>query len=384
MKGKNILLGITGGIAAYKAVSLASKLTASGAVVKTIMTANACEFVTPLTVRSITHQPVITRLFDPEAEIEHISLADWADLLIVAPATANIIGKTASGIADDLLSTTIMATTTPVLFVPAMNVHMYENRIVQDNIRKLSELDYLFLEPEVGNLACGYSGKGRFPSIDEIYYAVETYLHKKKDLAVKKLLITAGATREAIDPMRYLSNNSSGKMGLALARAAFLRGASVKLISSMSSAVTPYYLDHQPALTASDFYEETMKYYQEFDIIIMCAAISDYKPATISEHKIKKGEDIQLDLTRTKDILFEIGRNKTGGQILVGFAAEFNNILENAQTKLTRKNLDYIIANDLSVAGKTDTTVTMISKEEEINFSGSKFKVAHDILDNLK
>ena len=223
LKNKNILLGISGGIAVYKAIDLAGKLTKQGAVVKTIMTKNACEFVSPITFKAITHQPVVTRMFDINAEIEHISLADWADISVIAPATANIIGKVASGIADDLLSTTIMATTSPVLFVPTMNVHMYENPIVQENIRKLSELGYFFIEPDSGKLACGYEGKGRFPEPVEIVYFVKTFLNHKKDLIGKKILVTAGATRENIDPMRFITNFSSGKMGLALARAAFIR-----------------------------------------------------------------------------------------------------------------------------------------------------------------
>ena len=334
IKNKKILLCITGGIAAYKAVDLASKLTKLGAEVKTIMTANACELISPITFKSITHQPVVTKMFDINSDIEHISLADWAEIIVVAPATANIIGKVAGGIADDLLSTTIMATTAPVLFVPAMNFHMYENPIVQENISKLSKLGYLFMEPEKGMLACGYEGKGRFPKTDEIIYFIQTFLNYKKDLKDIPVLITAGATRENIDPMRFITNHSTGKMGMALARAAYIRGAKVTLISGNITENIPEYLKCIKTSTADEMYKATMKEFSKNQVTFMTAAVSDYTPAKPSKMKIKKADDMILELKRTRDILLELGGEKTSKQTLIGFAAESEKITENSKLKL--------------------------------------------------
>jgi len=295
-----------------------------GAEVKTVMTAHACEFVSPITFKSITHQPVITKMFDAEADIEHISLADWADLVVIAPATANIIGKTASGIADDLLSTTIMATTAPVLFVPAMNIHMYENPIVQGNILKLSSLGYFFMEPEFGILACGYEGKGRYPENEEIIFHIATYLKYKKDLQGRNVLVTAGASREEIDPMRFITNYSTGKMGLALARAAHIRGANVKFIHSSISVKAPEYLDSIKAVSAKKMYDKVTQEYASSDITFMTAAVADYTPTKPSKQKIKKSDNLILELMRTTDILKELGEKKDDKQILVGFAAVIN------------------------------------------------------------
>ena len=381
LKRKKILLGITGGIAAYKAVDLASRLTKMGAEVKTIMTVNACEFINPITIKSITHQPVITKMFDIDTDIEHISLADWADLVVIAPATGNIIGKTASGIADDLLSTTIMATTAPVLFVPAMNIHMYENPIVQGNINKLTQLGYFFMEPEFGKLACGYEGKGRYPENDEIIYHLSTYIKYKKDLKGKEVLVTAGASRESIDPMRFITNHSSGKMGLALARAAHIRGASVKLIHSSLCVKTPEYLECVEAISAEEMNIEVLKAYQDSDITFMTAAVADYTPSKPEKQKIKKSGALDLDLTRTKDILKKLGEKKTKGQILVGFAAESENIEENALVKIKKKNLDFICANDLKVSGEYNTEVIILGHGIEQKIKGDKFSTAHQILD---
>jgi len=381
LKDKKILLGITGGIAAYKAVELAGKFIKFGASIKTIMTKNACEFITPLTVKSITHQAVITKMFDAEADIEHISLADWADIIVIAPATANIIGKVASGIADDLLSTTIMATQAPVLFVPSMNVHMFENPIVQENVMKLSKLGYLFMEPEEGMLACGYEGKGRFPSVDEIIYFTKSYLFYKKDLVKKRILITAGATRENIDPMRFITNFSSGKMGLALARAAHIRGADVTLISANLNVEIPLYLNNLKTGTAEEMFKLTVSSFTEKEATFMVAAISDFTSSEISKQKIKKDKNLNLKLIRTKDILAELGKLKSENQILIGFAAESQNIEENAKKKLKSKNLDFIVANNLDKAGKDETEVIIIGKESENKIAGDKFSVAHQILD---
>ena len=380
---KKILLGVTGGIAAYKAVDLASKLTKQGAIVKTIMTAHACELISPITFKSITHQPVVTKMFDINADIEHISLADWAEIVVIAPATANIIGKVAGGIADDLLSTTIMATTAPVLFVPAMNVHMYENPIVQENISRLSKLDYFFMEPEKGMLACGYEGKGRFPKTEEIVYFVQTYLNYKKDLEEIPILITAGATRENIDPMRFITNHSTGKMGLALARAAYIRGAEVTLITGNISEEIPEYLKCIKTSTALEMFKITTKEFPKNQVTLMTAAVSDYTPAKPSKQKIKKADDMILELKRTKDILLELGKKKTDKQTLVGFAAESEKIMENAKLKLKMKNLDFIAANNLNVAGKDDTEIIFIGKKSEEKLTGSKFQIAHKILDRI-
>ncbi len=380
LENKKVLLGITGGIAAYKAVDLASKLTKLGAGVKTIMTAHACELISPITVKSITHQPVITKMFDIDADIEHISLADWTDIIVVAPATANIIGKVAYGIADDLLSTTIMATTAPVLFIPSMNVHMYENPIVQENISKLTKLGCFFMEPEKGMLACGYEGKGRFPKTKEIIYFIQTYLNYKKDLKDIPILITAGATRENIDPMRFITNYSTGKMGMALARAAYIRGAKVTLITGNMVEEIPEYLSTIKTSTADEMYKATTKEFNKNKITIMTAAVADYTPAQLYKQKIKKADEIILKLKRTKDILLELGKKKTKKQILVGFAAESENIIKNAKLKLQKKNLDFIIANNLKVAGKDETEIFFIGKGLEEKITGDKFQTAHKIL----
>ena len=381
LKDKKILLGITGGIAAYKAVNLASKLTKMGAKVKTIMTAHACEFVSPITFKSITHQPVITKMFDVEADIEHISLADWADLVVIAPATANIIGKTASGIADDLLSTTIMATSAPVLFVPAMNIHMYENPIVQENITKLSNLGYFFMEPEFGILACGYEGKGRYPENEEIIFHIVTYLKYKKDLSGRNVLITAGASREEIDPMRFITNHSTGKMGLALARAAHIRGAKIKFVHSSISVKVPEYLNSIKAISAEKMYSAVIKEYPNSDITFMTAAVADYTSIKPSKQKIKKSDNLNLELRRTKDILKELGEKKTSNQILIGFAAESENLKENALLKIKKKNLDFVCANNLNVSGKENTEILVLGEGTEIKLIGNKFSVAHQIID---
>lgn len=381
LKDKKILLGITGGIAAYKAVDLASKLSKLGAEVKTIMTSSACEFVSPLTIRSITHQPVVTKMFNIDSEIEHISLADWADIIIIAPATANIIGKTASGIADDLLSTTIMASKAPTLFVPAMNIHMYENPIVQTNISKLSDLGYFFMEPEFGILACGYEGKGRYPANEEIIYYAASYLENVKDLAGKNILVTAGANVEKIDPMRYISNFSSGKMGLALARAAHIRGAYVTFVHAKIGEKIPEFLNSISALTAEDMHLKVLEEFDGNDITFMTAAVADYTPANPSNKKIKKSDDLKLELKRTKDIVKELGERKNNKQILVGFAAESENLKQNALQKINNKNLDFICANSLSVSGKDNTKILVLGDGKEIKLNGNKFSVAHQILD---
>jgi phosphopantothenoylcysteine decarboxylase/phosphopantothenate--cysteine ligase len=383
LKNKNILLGVSGGIAAYKAIELASRLTQAGAVVKTIMTDSAREFISPINFAAITHQSVYYNQWDVQEPIAHITLSDWADFCVIAPATANIVAKAAQGIADDLLTSTLLALTTPILFVPSMNVKMYANQAVQDNLSILQKRGYFCLEPDSGSLACGYSGKGRFPDPSEIVTAIQTYLNHLQDLKGKTVLITAGATIEKIDPMRSITNASTGKMGLALARSAWLRGASVTLIHGAIGEKIPYYLSGMQALSAQEMYDAVTEAAPHQDIVVMAAAVSDYTPMVFSEHKIKKDKDLQLALVRTQDILSDLGKCKPARQILVGFAAETENIESNARDKMLRKNLDMIIANPLSVSGQDDTEVIMINARESILATGTKFAVAQMIWDQI-
>lgn len=392
LKGKTVVVGVCGGIAAYKAVELVSRLKKLGADVHVIMTENAQRFVTPLTLRSISHNPVITDMFEePKTwDIQHISLAQKADLIIVAPATANIIGKTAGGIADDMLSTTIMASCAPVLFVPAMNFKMYENPIVQSNISKLMDLGYLFLEPEDGLMACGTAGKGRLPEPEAIEaHVMKLFGEKKKDFEGLKVLVTAGPTREAIDPVRYISNHSSGKMGYAVAAAAFERGAEVKLISGPVNLKPPYSMEVVSVTSAQEMFSQVMKNYEDYDIFIMVAAVADYRCASVSDKKIKKSEDrFIIEMVKNPDIAGELGRIK-GDRILVGFGAETDDLLKNAAKKLSSKNMDMIVANDVTREGAgfgVDTNIVKLIKR-----NGSivdlpimnKSEVAHRILDEV-
>lgn len=394
LRNKKILLGICGGIAAYKCVDIASSLTKAGAVVKVIMTTAAMEFVTPLSFRTITKESVSHRMFATDTPIEHISHADWAELIVVVPATANIVGKIACGIADDLLSTTIMASTCPKLIIPAMNNMMWTNPIVVDNVQKLRSHGYIVLEPESGLLACDISTKcetaqkptnvGRMPAVDEIIYAIQTTLHYPQNLKDKKILITAGATVEKIDMMRFLSNQSSGKMGLSLARAAYLRGAEVTVVHGKVSEKLPYYTKNISTMTAQDMYRVVIDIYKGYDIVIKCAAVSDYTPANFSPNKIKKSADMTLSLIRTKDILHDIGSMKKK-PFLVGFAAESENVVENAKAKYEKKNLDMIVANHLSVAGDDNSEIHILSKKSKkvASYKGEKFTLAHQILDEV-
>ncbi|MCK9329207.1 MAG: bifunctional phosphopantothenoylcysteine decarboxylase/phosphopantothenate--cysteine ligase CoaBC [Candidatus Cloacimonetes bacterium] len=389
LKNKKIILGVTGGIAAYKSIELASLLKKKGAQVKVVMTKSAMEFVSPLTFRSITQETVSHLLFNNDSPIEHISLSDWADLLVIAPATGNMIGKIANGIADDLLSTVVMASTCPKLIVPAMNVNMLENPITQANIIKLKELNYWILKPATGRLACGYEAKGRLPEPSEIQYAIKNIflsIDNHLDFKGKKVLITAGASIEKLDPMRFISNVSSGKMGINLAKSAFLRGAEVTLIHSNVSETLPYYTTNIEALSAEEMYKETLKIAKDFDIIIMCAAVADFTPETYQTQKIKKSntDKISIQLLKTKDILTELSKLKLSNQKLIGFAAETQNIEEYAKQKLITKNLDMIIANNLETASKSDTQITIIGKNFSNQFTGDKHLIANIILDYIK
>ena len=354
MQGKSIVVGVAGGIAAFKAAELVSSLVKKGAEVNVILTKAAQEFITPLTLQTLSKNPVITDMFaEPKSwEVQHIALADKADLFAVVPATANLIGKIASGIADDMLSTTIMATKAPVLFAPAMNVHMYENVIVQKNISNLQQLGYIFVDPEQGRLACGYEGKGRLAKIEKILAEIENCLGStSQDLAGKTVLVTAGGTREAIDPVRYISNHSSGKMGYAIAKAAKDRGARVILISGPVNLPKPKGIEFYPVESAHEMYGQVLERFEQADIIVKAAAVADYRPNSISKDKIKKNsETLTLDLVKNPDILAKLGKVK-GDRILIGFAAESKDLLHNAKAKLDKKNLDLIVANDITQPG---------------------------------
>jgi len=385
MEKKKILLCVTGGIAAYKVIDLASRLTKKGFAVRTVLTRNAQEFVSALNFAAITNESVQTELFGDKDPIPHIHLADWADLIVVAPATANMMAKAVHGIADDLMSSILLAHTQPVLWVPAMNVHMYEHPTTQDNIKQLLNRGNHVLEPSTGMLACGYEGKGKFPPAEEILYAIRTYLNYQQDLKGKKVLITAGGTAESIDPMRTISNRSSGKMGLALARAAALRGAEVSLVYGNVSVTIPYYLKEAiQTESVSEMKKAVDKLAAKMDIIIMAAAVSDFTPVKANQNKIKKSTKLTLELAQTPDILADLGRKKKPGQRLIGFAAETENLTENAKTKLVQKKLDLIVANLLSVSGKDDTEITLLTKKSSLKLKADKFTAAHFILDKIK
>jgi phosphopantothenoylcysteine decarboxylase / phosphopantothenate---cysteine ligase len=352
MRGKFILLGITGGIAAYKAAELVRLLVKAGAEVHVIMTEAAQKFVTPLTFQTLSMNPVHTDLFNliGEREIGHISLADRADVVLIAPATANIVGKLASGIADDFLSTTVLATKAPVLIAPAMNSNMYENPLYQENQEKLRKLGFHFVDPVTGGLACGWEGQGKLPDPVEICEAVSAVL-SRKDLLGERLLVTAGPTREELDPVRYISNYSSGKMGYAIARAAMLRGAEVTLVSGPVALKAPSAVNLVHVSSAEEMRTAAMQAFAAAGIVIMSAAVADYRPEFRSAEKMKKnGEQAAISLVRNPDILAEMGRSK-GERLLIGFAAETEQLLAHASKKLDAKNLDMIVANDVSREG---------------------------------
>jgi len=386
LNGKKIILGITGGIAAYKAIELARLFIKSGASVWPVMTKASANFITPLTLQTVTGNPVARDMFDltQESRISHIELAEKADIVVVAPATANIIGKVASGIADDLLTTVIMATRAPLLFAPAMNSNMYENKIVEANIERLKKNGYSFIGPEEGELACGYEGRGRLAPIEDIVDAAEECL-APKDLKGEKVLVTAGPTREAIDPVRFISNPSSGRMGYAIARAAKRRGAEVVLVSGPSHLNPPRGVTFIKTTTAEEIAEATMRHYPQSTVVIMAAAVSDYRPRISHRKKVKKEEArINIELERTQDILKELGSRKRG-QFLVGFALETENMLANAKKKLKEKRLDMIVANDPGGFDGEITQVTIIEGEDIVEHLPPfpKNEVAERILDKV-
>jgi phosphopantothenoylcysteine decarboxylase/phosphopantothenate--cysteine ligase len=393
LQNKNIVLGISGGIAAYKACDIVSKLKKLNANVDVVMTQAATEFITPLTLESLSQNKVTVDMFEKleHREIEHISLAQKADLFIIAPATANIIGKLAAGIADDMLSTTVMATKAPVLIAPAMNTNMYTNSIVQANIEKLKGLGFRFIPPASGRLACGAIGEGILAPVETIIAEIEKLLTRTQDFSEKKFLITAGPTREAIDPVRFISNHSSGKMGYALAEAAVSRGADVTLISGPVALQKPFGLDSFISVeSAAEMHRAVMDNFKKMDVIIMAAAVGDFTPKQKSAQKIKKGDSpLTLELERTTDILGELGKVKEK-QFLVGFAAETQNVPEYARGKLIQKNLNLIVANDLTQEGAgfgTETNIVKIidasGKVEDLPLM-SKLELSHRILDRIQ
>lgn len=393
MKDKKcVVVGVSGGVAVYKALDVISRLRKKDVEVHVIMTKSATEFVTPLSFQSLSQNMVITDMFaEPKAwEIQHISLAKKADLMLIVPATANIIGKVANGIADDMLSTTIMATKAPVVFCPAMNTNMYENPIVQRNISLLKELGYEFIEPASGRLACGDEGKGKLQDTEIIAEETLRRLHSTKDLLGKKVVVTAGPTIVPIDPVRILTNRSSGKMGYSIAEEARDRGAEVVLISGPTSLRKPNGIKVIDVKTNEDMFNAIKNEFKDADIVIKSAAVADYKAKNYSNEKIKKtGDDLNLIFERDRDILKTLGGMKEN-QILVGFAAESSNLKENAKGKLERKNLDYIVANDISKSetgfASDENKVTIISKSgEEVSLEKmSKREVAKNIFDIIK
>lgn len=367
LTGKKILLGVTGGIAAFKAASLCSKLVKEGAEVKVIMTPSATQFITELTLQALSKNVVYTDTFDEKHanSIAHISLADWADLVLVAPATANIIGKMAAGIADDMLSTTLLATQAPIMVAPAMNVHMYEHPAVRRNLAELVSRGVMMIEPGEGLLACGYTGKGRMEEPETLVRVVDEYFTReaaldKQPLSGKRVAITAGGTVERIDPVRYITNDSSGKMGFALARAAKRLGAEVTLIAGNTQAEPPAGIPLIRISSAQEMYEAVQALWPQTDIMVKAAAVADYRPKETAAHKIKKtGDSLVLELVKNIDILETLGKQKTS-QFLIGFAAETENVEQHAMDKLKRKNCDLLVANDVTAQGAGFGTETNI------------------------
>jgi phosphopantothenoylcysteine decarboxylase/phosphopantothenate--cysteine ligase len=391
LKGKTVVLGVTGGIACYKACELASLLVKQHADVQVIMTENACKLVTPVTFEQLTGNKALTDTFDRNFvhSVEHISVATRADMVIIAPATANIVAKLAHGIADDMLTTTVLACTCPKAIAPSMNTAMFENPVTQDNIKTLAGYGWEVIDPDSGRLACGAVGKGKLPSPERLLEACIHTLAHEKDMTGKKVLVTAGPTREALDPVRFLTNHSTGKMGYAIAKAAAGRGAEVTLVSGKVDLPKPSYVNTVDIVSAQDMYDAVMKYAGNADIIIKAAAVADYRPATVADNKIKKKDgDMSIPLERTTDILKELGQKKKDGQFLCGFSMETENMIENSRAKLTKKNLDMIAANNVKVEGAgfgTDTNVlTLITADSMTELPiMSKAEAADKLLDEI-
>lgn len=389
LKGKTILLGVTGGIAAYKAAALASALQKQHAAVEVVMTRNATQFITPLTFEQLTGRRVMVDTFDRNFthQVEHIALADRTDLVIVAPATANVCAKLAHGLADDMLTTTALACRCPKLICPSMNTNMYENSVTQDNLGLLKKYGWEVIEPASGRLACGAVGKGKLPEPEALMQHILRHLALPHDLAGKRVLVTAGPTQEPLDPVRYLTNHSTGKMGYAIGKMAMLRGAEVTVISGPTSVTPPPFVNLVPVVTAQDMFDAVTTHAQEADLIFKAAAVADYTPAQYSNEKVKKRDgELAIPLKRTQDILAYLGQHKRPGQILCGFSMETQNMLANSRDKLLKKNLDMICANNLKQAGAgfgVDTNViTIITRENLLQLPlQSKEAAANAILD---
>ena len=391
LKGKTVLLGVSGSIAAYKAAALASMLGKLHADVHVLMTKNATNFINPITFETLTGNKCLVDTFDRNFQfsVEHVSLAKLADLVVIAPASANVIGKLAGGIADDMLTTTVMACRCPRLLAPAMNTAMFENPIVQDNLEKLTRFGYQVIQPAVGMLACKDVGAGKLPEPEVILEYIEKEIAFEKDLTGKRVLITAGPTQEPVDPVRYLTNHSTGKMGYALARICSLRGAEVTLVTGRTSLARPRFVKTVEVTTAREMFEAVREAFPRQDLVIKAAAVADYRPVSVSREKIKKtGDSMTLELEKTDDILKYLGENKRPGQFLCGFSMETEHMLCNSRAKLAKKNLDMIVANNLKVPGAGfagDTNVvTLITEKDEIALPlMSKEETAVRILDKI-
>ena len=391
LKGKTVLLGVTGSIAAYKIAYLASALKKLHAQVHVLMTENATNFINPITFETLTGNKCLVDTFDRNFQfsVEHVSIAKQADVVMIAPASANVIGKLAHGIADDMLTTTIMACKCKKIVSPAMNTNMYENPIVQDNIAILQHYGYEVIEPASGYLACGDTGAGKMPEPEMLLDYILREIAKEKDLVGRKVLVTAGPTQEAIDPVRYITNHSSGKMGYALAKAAMLRGADVTLVSGPCAIEPPPFVKLVPVVTAKEMFDAVTSVSYEQDIIIKAAAVADYRPANVHEDKVKKHDgQMSIELERTDDILGYLGKHRMPGQFLCGFSMETQNMLGNSRAKLGKKHLDMVAANNLKVAGagfQGDTNVlTLITQDEDVSLQlMSKEDAANIILDKI-
>lgn len=391
LTGKTILLGVTGGIAAYKSASLASLLVKAGAEVRVIMTENAKNFITPITFETLTGHKCITDTFDRNFEfsVEHVSLAQKADAIMIAPATANVIAKLAHGLADDMLTTTVLASKTPKIIAPAMNTGMYENPVTQDNLSLLQKYGMEVVTPASGRLACGDVGAGKMPEPETLIEYIYKVCACKKDMTGMKVLVTAGPTQEALDPVRYLTNHSSGKMGYHIAKICMLRGADVTLVSGKTALAAPMFVRTIPVTSAKDMFDAVTSHAPEMDLIIKAAAVADYRPSHIADEKVKKSDaELAIPLERTDDILKYLGEHKRPGQFLCGFSMETENMLKNSQKKLQKKNLDMIVANNLKMAGagfETDTNiVTFITPDTvtELPIMG-KDQVAFRLIDKI-
>ena len=391
LKGKTVLLGVTGSIAAYKIAYLASALVKQGARVHVLMTKNAVNFINPITFETLTGNKCLVDTFDRNFEysVEHVALAKKADVVLIAPASANVIGKIANGIADDMLTTTVMACRCRKLIAPTMNTQMFENPILQDNLKKCASYGMEIIDPASGYLACGDTGAGKMPEPEVLYQYIIKEILYKKDLAGKKILVTAGPTMEAIDPVRYITNHSTGKMGYAIARVAALRGAQVTLVSGPTSLPAPYFVKTVNIQSARQMYEAVVAVSAEQDAVIKAAAVADYRPKHVAAEKTKKKDgDMAIELERTDDILAYLGAHRREGQFLCGFSMETENMLENSRAKLKKKNIDMIVANNLKVAGAgfgTDTNVvTLITAEKETELEMmTKEQVAERLLDEI-